>query len=80
MTTETRRKGKWLLMAATLIGCCLALLPLAQADGQSVLVIAQTGAAPSAPPPAKNYAFEVLIVLVVFGGALYAVCRSSRRS
>jgi len=67
-------------MAATVLAISLVLPALVAAAGNVSLLIAQTGAAPSAPPPAKGYVFEVFIVLVVFGGALYAVCRSSRRS
>ena len=67
-------------MAATVLAVSLVLPAFITAAGHVSLLIAQTDVPISAPPPAKSYAFEVFIVLVLFGGALFAVCRSSRRS
>lgn len=68
------------MTAATVLVVSLVLPALVAAAGHVSLLIAQTDAAISAPPAAKSYTFEVFIVLVLFGGALFAVCRSSRRS
>lgn len=47
-------------------------------------VAAQAPAQPGTPAPnvsfgQKTYYFEIFLVVALFGGALYAVCRSSNR-
>lgn len=61
--------------------CALAQLavtfPASAAEG-FVPFVAQAAAA--AVQPSKSYTVEAGVVLVLFGAAIFAVCRSSRRS
>lgn len=40
----------------------------------------QQGSGGSKPISGKNYVWESIIVVLLFGAAIFAVCRSSRRS
>ena len=62
-----------ILVAALLTPTC------AQAAGNVTAILSQAPDAPAAPL-SRNYAFDIALVLVLFGGALFAVCKSSRRS
>ncbi len=60
----------------------LASVPVTAAD---MLVLPLAQATPPKTPPnvrkaGRLYVLESVVVLVLFGGALYAVCRTSRRT
>lgn len=67
---------------------CLILLSIAISSVHSQWGWAQGAAAGSAPAPASgvstvnqtNYLLDAGLVIVVFGAALYSVCRNSRRN
>ena len=57
----------------------------ANAAGGIPLTLAQAAPAPVVLPPnvqkvGRMYVMESIVVLALFGGAVYAVCRTSRRT
>jgi hypothetical protein len=52
---------------------------LGPAVGRAAPLLAQQGPAPLVPATRSPF-LDVLLVLVLFGAALFAVCRSSRRT
>lgn len=57
----------------------------ANAAGEIPLTLAQAAPAPVVLPPnvkkvGRLYVMESIVVLALFGGAVYAVCRTSRRT
>lgn len=78
------------IRAGAVTGLCWGLLALsawtssAQAAGM-VLPLAQAAPAPASVPAnvrkvGRMYVAESIVLIVLFGGALYAVCRTSRRT
>lgn len=60
-----------LALASAAVGADLLPLPLAQAAVKPPSNVRKVG---------RLYVVESVVVLALFGGALYAVCRSSRRT
>ena len=70
------------LIVCVSLTTALASVPISAAD---MLVLPLAQAAPVKVPPnvrkaGRMYVLESVVVLVLFGGGLYAVCRSSRRT
>ena len=74
------RIGSWLCPA---VGAVLANLyrpHVAQAAGEIRLVFAQVEGGSSVVSSKGSYAVEVAVILLLFGVALWVVCKSSRRA
>jgi hypothetical protein len=54
------------------------LLPLLAGAGRFPGAILAQQLAP--PPAAPSFIFDAILVVALFGGALYAICRSGRRN
>jgi hypothetical protein len=77
------------LLAAAFLGSLLADVRPVQAAG-IVLPLAQAGPAPANPGgaplptnvtvPGRLYVVEGIVVVLLFAGAIFAVCRSSQRT
>ncbi len=80
MCEGVRRLRSWVVAVVLLLAVWLAWPSVTQAAVDLPVLLAQQKPQPVQVQPLRNYALEVLIVIVVFGGALYAICRSSRRS
>lgn len=75
-----RRFGSWILAIVLVLTVWLALPSVIWADGNLPVLFAQEESQPVQVQPSKSYTLQALILLVVVGGALYSICRSSRRS
>jgi hypothetical protein len=67
----------WLMGLLAAVVLSQATATLAQAYESSLPVLAQIKVT---NPNAKNYVVESLVVVVLFGAALFVVCKTSRRS
>ncbi len=67
----------WLTGLVAAVGLSHATATLAQAYELSLPVLAQIT---TSNPNAKKYVVETLVVVVLFGLALFVVCKTSRRS
>ena len=70
------RLRRWLPVAAAIFATALLTTLCAQAAGNVTVILSQAHAVPLS----RNNPIDVALVLVLFGGALFAVCKSSRRS
>ena len=68
---------KWLTGLLAVAGLSQATVALAQAYETSLSVLAQVKVTQSS---GKNYVVESLVVVVLFGAALFVICKTSRRS
>ena len=68
----------WLMGLLAAVGLSQATATLAQAYEHSLPVLAQGIKVTN--PNAKNYVVESLVVVVLFGAALFVICKTSRRS
>jgi hypothetical protein len=68
-TFETPRVRRWIGLAAA---ACLAAPRVLFAQEGATTVVVQD--------PGTNYIVETFLVLVLFGVALFAICKSSRRT
>jgi len=66
----------WLTRLLAAVGLTQATATLAQAYEVSLPVLAQIKTTQAG---AKNYVVESLVVVVLFGAALYVICKTSRR-
>ncbi|HEY2253902.1 MAG TPA: hypothetical protein VGH74_22660 [Planctomycetaceae bacterium] len=67
----------WLTGLLAAVGLTQATAAVAQAYAVSLPVLAQIK---STNPNAKNYVVESLVVVALFGAALFVICKTSRRS
>jgi hypothetical protein len=67
----------WMTGFLAAVGLSQAAATLAQACEYSLPVLAQIKVS---NPGGKNYVVESLVVVVLFGAALFVVCKTSRRS
>jgi hypothetical protein len=67
----------WLTGLLAAVGLSQATTAVAQAYEFSLPVLAQIK---TTNPNAKNYVVESLVVVALFGAALFVICKTSRRS
>jgi|HubBroStandDraft_2_1064218.scaffolds.fasta_scaffold5540650_1 hypothetical protein len=70
---------KWLSGLAAGVALQSLSAGLAQAGATSLEILAQGGAITVKQGGTRNWVVEVLIVVVLFGLALFVICKSSRR-
>jgi hypothetical protein len=74
--------GRWTGGSAALPLVGLAFLPALESSVAAQAPAPAPAAAPAAPPSVvtRSLTLEIIIVVVMIGAALFAVCRSSRRN